>query len=272
MGDEEGHGGTGGSSATVAQPSTSQSPMFHQILPPQPLALRPSGEALEGKVQHYFVKSWLDRENLPYQLAMFKHMIGDGALKVIKIFTGSYTEGKDLNNWCMIMDKMEQQCIGEVNEIYQRYCFNKGDRLPTSSLCCLRDSLISDRIVLGIKDEQTTKKLLRIRDLTLNWCIDICRSEEVTVLHMKSLWEPVDNINQVKSKKTKPRVSTLDKQSGNKISCKFCGHEHAPERKKYPAWGKVCKRCKKKNHFAKGCKDAVVNAIESDKTWKRSVL
>ena len=34
--------------------------------------------------------------------------------------------------------------------------------------------------------------------------------------------------------------------------------------KKGPAWGKVCKRCKKKNHFAKGCKDATVNAIESE--------
>ena len=28
---------------------------------------------------------------------------------------------------------------------------------------------------------------------------------------------------------------------------------------------KVCKRFKKKNHFAKGCKDATVNTIESDK-------
>jgi len=119
--------------------------------------------------------------------------------------------------------------------------------------------------VLGIKDEQTTKKLLRIRDLTLNWCIDICHSEEVTALHMKLLSEPVDNINQVKSKKKKPRVPMPDRQSGKKISCKFCGHKHAPERKKCPAWGKVCKRCKKKNHFPKGCNDATVNAFESDK-------
>ena len=74
----------------------------------------------------------------------------------------------------------------------------------------------------------------------------------------------MDNINQVKSKKKKPRVPIPDGQSGKKISCKFCGYEHAPERKKCPAWGKVCKRCKKKNHFAKGCKDAAVNAIESD--------
>ena len=83
---------------------------------------------------------------------------------------------------------------------------------------------------------------------------------------MKSLSEPVDNINRVKSRKKKPRVPTPDGQSGKKISCKFCGYEHAPERKKWcPAWGKVSKRCMKKKNFAKGCKDAAVNAIESDK-------
>lgn len=49
MGDEEGNGGTSsGSSATVDQPSTSQSPMFHQISPPQPLALQPSGEVADN--------------------------------------------------------------------------------------------------------------------------------------------------------------------------------------------------------------------------------
>ena len=47
MGDEAGHGGTSGSSATVAQPSSSQSPMFHQISAPQPLALRLSREVAD---------------------------------------------------------------------------------------------------------------------------------------------------------------------------------------------------------------------------------
>ena len=30
----------------------------------------------------------------------------------------------------------------------------------------------------------------------------------------------------------------------------------------------MCKWCKKKNHFAKGCKDAAVNAFESDEDLK----
>jgi len=49
-----------------------------------------------------------------------------------------------------------------------------------------------------------------------------------------------------------------------KISCKFCGYEH-PLEKKCPAWGKTCKRCKQKNHFAKKCsRRATVYNIESE--------
>ena len=138
----EGHSGTGESSPTVAQPSTNQFPMFHQISPPQPLALRPSEEIAENwklwkeKYNNYFVISMLDRESPQYQLAMFKYTIGDEFLKVIKTF--SYTEGEDSNNWRVVMAKMEKHCIGEfeVNEIYERYCFSKRDKFSTESVDC----------------------------------------------------------------------------------------------------------------------------------------
>ena len=163
-----------------------------------------------------------------------------------------------------------------------RYCFNKRDKFPTETVenfvaelktlaktcnfCdCLRDSLIRDRIVLGIKNEETTKKLLRIRDLTLNKCIHVCRSEEITSMQMKSLSEPVDSVNKVKSRKTKSDKTSDGNAQSNKISCKFCGYEHPLVKKKCPAWGKTCKRCKEKNHFAKKCtrKTSVYN-IESE--------
>ena len=159
----------------------------------------------------------------------------------------SYSDEENANDWRVVMGKMERHCIGEVNEIYERYCFNKRDKLPTETVdnfvaelktlaktcnfCdCLRDSLIRDRIVLGIKSEETTKKLLRIRDLTLNKCVDVRRSEEVTAMRMKSLSEPVDSVNQVKSRKTKSDKISDRKSNAQskKISCKFCGYEHPP--------------------------------------------
>ena len=74
-------------------------------------------------------------------------------------------------------------------------------------------------------------------------CIDICRSEEVTPLHMKSLSEPVDNINQVKSKEKKNLEFRL--RTGNRersLGASFVAmNTHRRERV-----------------------DAAVNAIESD--------
>ena len=70
--------------------------------------------------------------------------------------------------------------------------------------------------MLGIKNEQTTKKLLRMGDLTLNRCRV---SEEVAELQMKSLSGLVDNINQVKSSSKKPRAPMPgDGRSAKKIS------------------------------------------------------
>ena len=139
----------------------------------------------------------------------------------------------------------------------------------TCNFCnSLRNSLIRDRIVLGIKNEQTTKKLPRMRDLTLNKCVDVCRSKEVTAMQMKSLAEPVDSVNQVKSKRTKPDKPSDVKSSleSKKISCKICGYDHPLVKRKCPVWGKTCKRCNGKNHFAKKCskKNVPVYNIESE--------
>ena len=203
--------------------------------------------------------------------------VRDDALKVIKTF--SYADGEISNDWCVVMSKMEKHCIGEVNEISERYCFNKRDKFSiesvdtfiaelktlakTCNFCdCLRDSLIHDCIVLGIGNKQTMKKLLRIRDLTLNKCIDICRSEEITEVQMKTLSKPVDgsSVHQVTSKVRRQSVDGKSK----KISCKFCGYKHQFDRKKCPTWGKTCNRCKGKNRFAKRCKEVSVYNIESE--------
>ena len=93
--------------------------MFHQILPPQHLDLKSSGEIAENwklwneKYNNYFVISILDRGSADYQLALLKHATGDEGLKTIKTFT--YADGEDQNDWRVLMEKMEKHCIGEVN-------------------------------------------------------------------------------------------------------------------------------------------------------------
>ena len=193
---------------------------------------------MEGEIYQLFChfSFALDRETPEFQLAMFKHAIGDDALKVIKTF--NYAEGENSSDWRVVMGKMEKHCIGEVNEIYERYCFNMRDKLPTESV----DSFVAELRNLAKTCNFCDCLRDSLRDLTLNRCIDVCRSEEVAELQMKSLSGPVDNINQVKSSSKKPRAPTpVDGRSAKKISYKFCGYDHQPDRKMCPAWGKNCK-------------------------------
>ena len=51
----------------------------------------------------------------------------------------------------------------------------------------MRDSLIKDRIVLRVNSNATRKKLLQVRGLTLNQCLNMCRSNEATNSQIKTI-------------------------------------------------------------------------------------
>ena len=94
-----------GQSGAIAPPSST----FHQITPLKYLDLKHSGEIAENwklwkeKYNNYFLISRLDRETPEFQLAMFKHTIGDDALKVIKTF--NYAEGENSSDRRVVTEK-----------------------------------------------------------------------------------------------------------------------------------------------------------------------
>ena len=171
-----------------------------------------------------------------------------------------YKERKDID---VVLEKLEVFCVGETNEIYERYQFNNRDQdsgesidshvasLRTLAKTCnygsLLDSLIRDRLVVGIRDNGTRKRLLQEAKLTLNKCIDICRSSEATSaqLHAMGNQEHLKFVADDKSKK-----ETQDNIGKVVISCEFCGKKHVRSREECPAWGKSCSKCGEKNHFA----------------------
>ena len=88
-----------------------------------------------------------------------------------------------------VVKKFEEFCIGETNETYERFIFNRRNQeqnesvdqyvtalrklAQTCNFCsCLHDSLIRDRLVLGIRDESIRKKLLQEKKLNLSHAID----------------------------------------------------------------------------------------------------
>ena len=85
-----------------------------------------------------------------------------------------------------VVEAFQRRCIGEVNETYERYTFNRrvqdvGETFDTfvadirrlAESCkfgALEESIIRDRIVIGLRDDPTRRKLLQTRKhLTSIW-------------------------------------------------------------------------------------------------------
>ena len=123
---------------------------------------------------------------------------------------------------------------------------------------CIRESLIRDRIVLGIQNPQTRKRLLQERKLTLKKCIDICRSSETSASQMKIIsgTKTSEDVNRVKENQepSRPQNGKNGKNDKSRKSCFFCGGTHPFDKGKCPAWGHKCRQCGGRNHFASKCK------------------
>lgn len=114
------------------------------------------------------------------------------------------------------------QQTGENIDAYVTDLKNKA------SLCefdALKDSLIKDRIVCGVRSDEVRARLLRVPDLSLEKAIDICRAAETSETQLKSLAEekPIDFLHkrgyvrpkqkQVKKEATQQKVKQPSKES-----------------------------------------------------------
>ncbi|XP_022807033.1 uncharacterized protein LOC111344101 [Stylophora pistillata] len=127
----------------------------------------------------------------------------------------------------------------------------------------MRDSLIRDRIVLGVNNNAIRKKLLQVRGLTLNQCIDTCRSNEATTSQMKAISgsDAVQKLGEEAKQRRKPSRNWKNERNVPKKppgkpqkKCLFYGGLHVLLKDKCPAWGQKCSVCGGRNHFKSVCR------------------
>ena len=280
-------GETSSQTAQEAQPRVIQVP----INIPLPQKLEFSGNVatnwkkFQRAWENYEVAARLKDPSEPHgnkalRTATLLSCIGSDALDVFDgLEFANEDEKEDID---IVIQKFRTYCIGETNETYERYCFNKKDQesnesvdayvtaLRTLAKTCnfgaLESTLIRDRIVIGVRDTSTGKELLQVAKLTLKDCIDICRSYETTSHQMKAInQEEVHSLRkkvpQHQIKDTMRASNQQEKQMGERmIQCKFCGKTQLQDKLKCPAWGKQCASCGKQNHFAVTCRSKSQNA------------
>ena len=238
--------------------------------------------------ENYLIITGLDQKPDRYISALLLHCVGKDALRVYNGFT--FDSEDDKHKPDIIIDKFDEYVLGATKEFFERFIFNRRNQESETfdqyysalrnlekscGFCdCMREKLIMDRIILGIKNEKTREKLISQAKLDLQKTIDICRAMEAAGAQMKAMnLKSNDEIHAVKSyhgqrkhvaqgrqvsHQNKSHVykkseSYAAKSQSRKV-CYFCSQTHELKKEVCPAWGKTCDVCKGKNHFKNSVK------------------
>jgi len=188
-----------------------------------------------------------------------------------------------------IIAAFETFSVGAVSVTYERYVFNRrtqesGERFEaflgevrrlarSCEFGAVEESMIRDRIVVGIRDESTRHKLLQVRDLSLTKAVDICKASEAAGRQLKAM-SATDHVQALhssnrsgahgrgrergKSKNRPPRAGSEHRRDNSPARrCKYCNRKHEQRKEACPAYGQTCRRCSKKNHFESMCQSKV---------------
>ena len=213
--------------------------------------------------ENYEIATGLKDKDDELRVATLLTCIGGDALSV---YDGlKFQNDEDRKNIIKVLQVLDF-CIGQTNEIYERYTFNKREQevnetidsyvaslrslVKTCRFGGLEEEMIRDRIVLGIRDNHTRKKLLQEKKLDLQRCVDICRASEKSNSQLRVIEEVQFVKKSTKTMSDKQRKDSRDKQE---IICEYCGFRHRKEKTECPAYGKECAACGRKNHFARKC-------------------
>lgn len=161
--------------------------------------------------------------------------------------------------------------------------------------------MLRDQIVMGTNDKKLQTRLLEIANLTYDAAVEKCRANEATREQSQSMNSAatmsVDAIRNTQSRHTphrsrergyrnnnndsQQRIGGENKSSNNTntnqnrnesqtnntnksdssgiINCKNCNLTH--KERQCPAYGQICRRCSKKNHYSRCCRARNVNTL-----------
>lgn len=213
--------------------------------------------------------------------SMMLSSIGARAREVYYNFEFDAGEELKLN---IVIDRFDNYFKPKKNVTFQRYKFfttsqKEGQKfdeflteLRSKANNCefekLKESLIKDILIVGITDKQVQERLLREPEpLLLDRAIEICRSAEQTKNQMEIMHlQPTVDVNYVSKKHQRGYQNKSQDNNSYKSEtlavikkCYFCGRSH--KIRECPAYGKYCRNCNQKNHFADVCKSKQINQI-----------
>lgn len=243
------------------------------------------------RFEQYRSASGLDAESESRQVDTLLYCLGDEADSVL---ASTNISAEDRKKYEEVMGKFDSYFRVRRNVTFERARFNRRSQkegetaeqyiteLYTLIEFCeygdLKEEMLRDRLVVGIRDVGLSDKLQTDPDLTLERAKRMIRQKEAAREHRRELHEdkkeaPLGSVvaNRRFSNRTPGRARPQNKgaPSGQKTKateCSKCGKARHQAGDRCPAVGATCHNCHKKGHFSVKCysKKTTVSAVESD--------
>lgn len=199
------------------------------------------------QIEIYMTATETDEKATTIQVARLLNLMGTDALKVYNTLVSEKAD----TEVSQILERLEKYCSPRTKEIMSHYKFftskqNEDNfdvyltRLKELVKPCnfglLESKLLKTQIVLRIRCRDTLERLLR-EDMTLDKVVE------------KNCKELESKIEVHHIAKQSPEVS---RQRTTINNCTRCGKTHLIN--KCFAFGKICNKCKRLNHFSNLCK------------------
>ena len=226
----------------------------------------------------------LENKSEKSQVGIFLNTIGSDGVDIYNSFEDETIEvmidekktkssGKKNLEW--IKEKFKAYFIPKRNLTYERYVFFKRDQFESENIECyyaelrklamtcefkdLKDSLIKDRIIIGMIDNNLHQRFLQEvkgKEITAEEVVQATKIKETSNNQMQKInnkeYENIDYINKKINKYKNNETYNKPSQKFNKKKCGRCDRIHEPRSCK--AFNTKCNICNKLGHWAKCCK------------------
>ncbi|KAK4885733.1 hypothetical protein RN001_002004 [Aquatica leii] len=158
-------------------------------------------EFFKQKFNIYLKASKQGDEDEEMKLFVLLNLIGDKGLRIYNTF--KFEENESKNDCSIVLKKFDDKFIPMRNPTYERYKFftrNKAthetydhyvtalrELANTCEFGALADSLIREKLILGIQEIHIKDRLLREINLTLQKAVEICKVAEVTAQQLQKI-------------------------------------------------------------------------------------
>ena len=243
--------------------------------------------------EQYRIASGLAKEDDERQVSTLLYCLGEEADDVL---TSTNITGDSRKKFADVLEKFNEFFKVRKNVIFERARFNQrcqgetetAEQFITSlynlATDCefgeLKEQLIRDRIMVGIRDSSLSTKLQMDPNLTLENAKRLVRQQEAVRGYQAILSKPeLTPIQTFSSRRPAKRhgnshsrqsqATTPRPQQGQK--CSYCGKGPHPKQS-CPARQVICHKCNKKGHYSTVCRSKAVATVSEEQLGNNSFL